>query len=501
MVPATILLLFLSAASPIGCPMVTQADSVQTANESAASPIGCPTVTQADSVRRETVKVENGTDGKRPGMAIGATLGVNAVYTIFNRAFLSDPCYRSDWSSIKNNFQTGWVWDNDSFVQNQAGHPYQGSMYYNAVRSNGYGYWTSGLGTILGSLSWEYFCETDPPSINDLLTTTAGGMAVGEVFWRLSDLIIDDSAAGRERFWREVAALAVNPVRGVNRVLRGQAWARGAALPGASPAVSITAGLGARALRAGGSEGPAAGAQAYIGIEYGEPFDVEGKKPYDWFTLTLKAGACKNSSALQQVSILGRLYGKSWRTNGGSDVLLGLFQHFNYYDLPQMEVSESNSFGPGVIIQFRDKRGVPATRLQMHLGAVVMGGISSDYYKVLKRDYNMGSGYSLKGSVSRDWKHVSASLDLSHYQIFTSREYDHAFDDGKSRFDPLYLNAPGAKGHSTVDMAQLNVDIRCAKNLCISIMPAYYFRSSHYDFHPDAQASLFDITLGLGVSF
>ena len=479
MAPATILLLLLSDASSI-C---------------------LSTATQADTVWRETVKSETPDENKHPVMAVGATLGVNAVYTGFNRLFLSDPCYRSDWSSIRNNIRTGWAWDNDSFVQNQAGHPYQGSMYYNAVRSNGYGYWAGGLGTILGSLSWEMFCETDPPSINDILTTTAGGMAMGEVFWRLSDLILDDSAAGRERFWREAAALAVNPVRGVNRVLRGQVRARGAVLPGASPAVSITAGLGARALSASGSEGPAAGTQAYIGIEYGESFDVQGNKPYDWFTFTLKAGAGRNCSALQHVSILGRLYGKSWRTNGGSDVLLGLFQHFNYCDLPEIEVSETNSFGPGVIVQFHDKRGAPATRLQMHLGAIVMGGISSDYYKVLKRDYNMGGGYSLKGSVSHDWEHISASLDLSHYQIFTSREYDHAFDDGKSRIDPLYLNAPGVKGNSNMEMALLTVDWRCAGNLCISLMPAYYFRSSHYDFHPDTQASLLDITIGLGVSF
>ena len=39
--------------------------------------------------------------------------------------------------SIKRNLTHRWWWDTDDFASNQFGHPYQGSLYFNAGRANG----------------------------------------------------------------------------------------------------------------------------------------------------------------------------------------------------------------------------------------------------------------------------------------------------------------------------------------------------------------------------
>lgn len=39
---------------------------------------------------------------------------------------------------------------------------------------------------------WETSCEIEPPAINDLIATTMGGVCIGEVTHRLSDLVYDD---------------------------------------------------------------------------------------------------------------------------------------------------------------------------------------------------------------------------------------------------------------------------------------------------------------------
>ena len=395
-----------------------------------------------------------------PLKAAGLTISVNAAMSIFDRLVISDPCYKSDWNSVRNNLHSDWVWDNDGFYRNQIGHPFQGAMYYNAARASGLDYWGSGLATVLGSVSWELFCETDPPSINDLLSTTAGGMACGEVLWRLYHLAVR------------------KPVN----------------LP-----VRISAGVGVRGLMGirSAEADASVGVRALLDVEYGDPFDAGNRRPYDWFTLTLRVGAGGGkTSGVQDVGIVGLLYGRTILTPAGNDMLVGLFQHFNYFDCPGMDVSESNSFGPGMVVRFKDREGNPNTELQVHAGAVLMGGVQSDYYNVLERTYNMASGFSFHGSVSRNWGDaVAASLRYDCYRLFTAREYDRSFLDAGG--DPILLDAPGNKANSHMGILRMLVDIRCSDSLAIRVEPGLLFRRSRYSYHPDVSGSCADLTVGL----
>jgi hypothetical protein len=53
-----------------------------------------------------------------------------------------------EWSRISpdtwiTNLKFAWQWDNNKFGNNQFAHPYHGSLYFNAGRTNGYNFWAS----------------------------------------------------------------------------------------------------------------------------------------------------------------------------------------------------------------------------------------------------------------------------------------------------------------------------------------------------------------------
>lgn len=87
---------------------------------------------------------------------------------------------RINMKTIYKNLNHFPVWDTDKFSTNLLMHPYHGSMYFNGARLNGFSFYESAPFALGGSLMWEYLMESELPSINDLIATTAGGSALGE---------------------------------------------------------------------------------------------------------------------------------------------------------------------------------------------------------------------------------------------------------------------------------------------------------------------------------
>ena len=144
---------------------------------------------EPESPAAETKEVSEsyGKDGKPyVTAAIGEMLFSNAALVLFNRFVLKKDYAMISFDSMYKNLTNKWVWDQDEFSVNHIGHPYQGSFYYTAARSNGLNPWWSFLNTVAGSVTWELFCETETPSMNDLIVTTMGGFSLGEMLHRLS---------------------------------------------------------------------------------------------------------------------------------------------------------------------------------------------------------------------------------------------------------------------------------------------------------------------------
>lgn len=86
-------------------------------------------------------------------------------------------------SQYKESFTKPPVLDEDGWLVNYVGHPWQGSFYYNSLRSQEASFWSSSFFCIGNTLLWEYVWEGgfEQPSIQDLIVTPVAGILLGEL--------------------------------------------------------------------------------------------------------------------------------------------------------------------------------------------------------------------------------------------------------------------------------------------------------------------------------
>ena len=243
----------------------------------------------------------------RPGRALWQTTAINVFYELANLARGQVTAHITP-ASWWDNMENGWVWDLDDFTVNQIGHPYQGNNYYNAARSNGLSFYESAAVTAFGSATWEYFGETNKPSLNDFINTTLGGIALGEMFHRAAWLVRDPHKTGKGRLWNEIGAMALDPVTGYNRFVTGDA-----SRVGEKPEDMVPSSLGT-VMSAGvlwrGSQTRVidAAGQAFLETDllYGNVEGGSSKTPYDAFSVRFRFGG---GSAFSEARVRGRLLG------------------------------------------------------------------------------------------------------------------------------------------------------------------------------------------------
>ncbi|WP_289004401.1 DUF3943 domain-containing protein [uncultured Parabacteroides sp.] len=431
---------------------------------------------------------------KQRGIQAGATVfGINMGVWIFDRYIQKGNFAYINGHTIKENFRHGFIWDNDRMGTNMFLHPYHGSLYYNAARSNGYNYWISGLYAFGGSFMWEMFMECEYPSTNDIIATPIGGMALGEVFYRASDLILDDRKTGSARFGREFASFVVSPMRGLTRIINGDAWKRRltSGRQFGVPDVSVDISVGIRALELKDDIfDKGVGLASEINIEYGDRFDAENRKPYDYFSVKAALNVQASQPVLGQLNIIGRLAGKELIDNKKDYLSLGLYQHFDYYDSDTIsDVSSKTpykfctpaSFGGGLIYKNgRFKRwDIDAYG---HLNAILLGGALSDYYRVDERNYNLASGYSTKVGFNFIYKKdkFSASTTYEVYHMFTWKGYPKDID--WNDFNPKTLNAQGDRSKAILHAVGLRLDVKLRKGWYLTGSFMNYSRHTDYKY-------------------
>src|ERR1700712_1335532 len=215
-------------------------------------------------------------------------LGINLFTYTLDHYILNESFSNIGLSSWKYNIQKGWEWDSDRFGINFIGHPYTGSMYFNAARSQGYNYFESVPFAVGGSLIWEYFGETTKPSYNDIINTPVNGVFLGEIFYRISSNILDDRITGGNRTFREIAAGLIDPVRGLNRLLQGKSFRRTITQVYQQEPLNVSISAGVHKINLDNKtvfgNGPT-NALVNLQLDYGNPFEVRTRKPFDVFRL------------------------------------------------------------------------------------------------------------------------------------------------------------------------------------------------------------------------
>ena len=452
---------------------------------------------------------------KRYWQAAAEVTGINVGVQLFDRYALNSDFAQTTLNSIWHNFETGFVWDNDFFITNLFAHPYHGNLYFNAARTNGLTFWESAPYALGGSLMWELFGETEPPAINDIIATSMGGMAIGEMTHRLSHTILDDRDRGFNRFLREAVAAIVNPIQGLHRIISGDAWRVRSdhyryhdfnKIP-----VDMSFSVGWRYLADDGALFRGIHAP-YINLTlmYGTPVDGEKHTtPYDFFDVESNAAFGGGQPMVNTLNIVGRLWSTPILDQKDMAGEFGIYQHFNYYDAKPIEdgseltpyrISEAAGFGPGFIFSLPQMGALSKLEQRVFLSGILLGGTKSDYFNVIERDYNMGSGFSIKSKTQLDFgKFGRFVLNAKYFRLYTWKGYDQ--EDLENNFanveDLHYLNVQGDRSNAALLVINPILEMHLARQWSITLSGAYYSRRTYYKYYNTVHANTFETKLGL----
>ena len=452
---------------------------------------------------------------KRYWQAAAEATGINVGVQLFDRYALNSDFAQTTLNSLKRNFTDGMVWDNDFFITNLFAHPYHGNLYFNAARSNGLSFWESAPYALGGSAMWEFLGETEPPAINDIIATTCGGIAIGEMTHRLSRTVLDDRDRGGSRFLREAAATIINPIQGLHRIFSGDAWRVRSdhyryhdfsKIP-----VDMSFSVGWRYLADNGALFRGIHAP-YVNITlmYGTPVDGERHTtPYDFFDLEMNAAFGGGQPFVNTLNIVGRLWSTPILDKKDMAGEFGIYQHFNYYDAKPIEdgseltpyrISEAAGFGPGFILSLPQTGAMTKLEQRIFTSGILLGGTKSDYFNVIERDYNMGSGFSVKSKTQIEFgKFGRFMLNAKYFRIYTWKGYEdkdlQAFADGTK--DLHYLNVQGDRSNAMLLVVNPVMEIHLAKQWSVTLSGAYYSRRTFYKYHDMVKANTFETKLGL----
>jgi hypothetical protein len=453
---------------------------------------------------------------KHPWWALAQATGINVFVHCFDRFALDADFAQTTLHTWRDNFENGFVWDNDVFSTNLFMHPYHGNLYFNSARSQGLTFWESAPYAAIGSLEWEFLGEREPPALNDLIATTMGGICIGEITNRISRIFLDDSKQGWPRFWRELGAAVFNPMGALKRIATGDAWNvrrdhyRYHDYNRNPVEISISAGdryLADDGSMFKGEHNP----YINLSMQYGDPVNEdEHNAPYDYFESEFIAGLSSNQPILNQVHLMGRLWSTPMIERKNIRAEFGIYQHFDYFDskpvkdgsdLTPYRISEAAAFGPGAIIQMPQVGMLDKLEQRVFLNGILLGGTKSDYYNIIDRDYNMGSGFSVKTKTHMELRHFGRfTLNAHYYRIFTWKGYDK--DKDLSTLDEeemLHLNAQGDKGNAALLVVNPVTEFDIARNWSVVLSGSYYVRRTHYHYFDDVKANTFELRLGATV--
>jgi hypothetical protein len=349
------------------------------------------------TVRTDTLPGAPGRDHHDFFRAITEVIGLNVGIWIFD-AYIKDAEWASGVSldTWKRNLEEGWQFDDNAFQANQFAHPYHGGIFFSAARASGYDFWESAPFAFFGSWTWEYFAEIYRPSFNDWINTSVGGMALGEMTWRLSELLIDEGDRGSSRIFREIGVAAINPARGFNRLIDGD-WTEKGDYKAPRKPFNATLLAGARWIDnlQGDDDGQIQPVLRFV-LNYGDPRSAYDGRPFDQFTLLMQLNG-SDKETLGAVEATGRL----WASRPGKSrwVINQTYVYDNY---------EAYEFGAQMASAnwVREFGADSSWRFSAGLVGTILGAVSAENVLIPPleegyRDYDYGPGIGINLGLRR----------------------------------------------------------------------------------------------------
>lgn len=380
--------------------------------------------------------------------------------------------------SIAHNLKPGSLeWDDNKFFNNQFSHPFQGNLYFNSFRSNGYDFWQSAPATFAGSYIWETICETHQPAPNDFLNTGLGGIVLGEMSNRLSKIILRSKAGKTKIIMREPVTILVNSTGGLNSSMDNKREKNEPAnFDG--PSLSVVTDAGLRYINKKGKFLFSKPKRQIFGrtcLQYGDPY-TQFKEPFSNFSLVTEIGNDDSASA-NILQIEGCIYGKKIKQTGKSDHVFSISMNYDFYNISAL-VFGAQSFRANLLSRFNFSKQV---QLQVKAGAgmITLAALPDKYlYYGEGRNYDYCTGISFQ---------LGAGINIAN-KLF----YDFKCNGGKA----ITLNGYRSSHFFYNTLSTMRMVIY--KGLSISATTSHYIFNGYYkDFSSVSDHHLFRY-FGLG---
>ncbi|GAA4322228.1 hypothetical protein GCM10023149_22430 [Mucilaginibacter gynuensis] len=368
------------------------------------------------------------------------------------------------WKTVGHNIKPGsWSWDNDPFQTNQFGHPYHGSQFFNAFRTNGYSFWQSAQAAVVGSYLWETFAENQAPSPNDFVNTSFGGIVLGEMTYRLSNKIVNNNSRGFKRQVSEVMGFIVSPMNGLNRILDGK-WGKVSGLAKRdSSKISAEFDIGLRKFNADESNLITSGRFGWYGharFIYGTPYE-DYDTPFSNITINAEFGQ-DDSTKVNVISVYGSLAGWEIKSTGRTQHLAILSANYDYirneaffYGAQSVKMNLYSNYNISKKIKANTTLGA---------GPVILAAVPDPYlYK--GRNYNYGPGFAINGGGG--------------FNIANKFFYNFYYRGGWMKT----LN--GNESSYFLHTVSTEVSYAIVKDLLIAVEPGYFTLRGTYKDYPD----------------
>ena len=440
-----------------------------------------------DTKAQEAEELNNESKSLYPALLGG--LFTNTLFHLTSRLFGADFA-QTDLESIKTNLTSPWIWDNDVFLLNNPGHAYQGGWYHAAARANGFNFYESIFFDALGSLTWELFAETDIPSLNDLVVTTLGGAAFGEMLHRL---FLEIGSP-----W---AATLVSPIDTFN----GAVWKRKPQRTYNIYYLTVMSGPGwTKAIKENKEQlkdlsknniDPAS-SSIYTGniscdVIYGNPFTNDSAKPYSQFEIKMQIGFTFSPLWLDWTILTdGYLFSFNPLYTEKNMLSTGLTLHYD-------SITGNNiNFASNALdwtIKWRKKIKTTYLELKTHFGWTIFG--SSEYYPYSetndmnlysnKTENDFGTGGNLKIYFTiQTQKYGKLTLSACNYLLYI-----------------IPWNKPDSQGIEFFNLSFLEYSFPFAENFSLFVNSSLYLKSGNSRRKNDVVSIADRIILGIQWTF
>ena len=381
-------------------------------------------------------------------------------------------------SSVQHNLKTSnWEWDDNKFLNNQFSHPYQGSLYFNSFRSNGFNFWESASAAFAGSLFWETVCETHVPAPNDIINTTLGGIVFGEMGNRLSRLILAKKRNKKTSFIRGAAAYILNPMAGATRILSYKHDNMGDEKDDNIQA-TLLADAGQRMVFKNGKHvNNKAETFGRISLQFGDPFS-DCKKPFNNFAVMAEVGNSDSASA-NTLQIEGVLYGRKIKQTSNSKHVFTISMNYDYFQNSAF-VFGAQSFRANLLSQFKLSRNI-TLQLKAGAGIIALAAVPDKYlFYGEGRKYDYASGLNV---------HVATGVNIAN-KVF----YNFDFVCGETRRLDNISKAYANRFYNYTSTLRIVIH----KNFTVNASSSNYFFGGFYKDYPNVLDHHFFKYVGLG---